>query len=159
MAAILKAPFPWFGGKSRAAPLIWERLGDVDNYVEPFFGSGAVLLGRPTPARSETVNDLDCYLSNFWRAVTAEPAAVAAAADWQVNEADLHARHLWGIPNMRLITQSNGTFPAILARVDSRYPTTGRCATGYMRRISGSRSFGGPGGHLKLNATCGCSRN
>lgn len=92
---MLKAPFPWFGGKSRAAPLIWERLGDVDNYVEPFFGSGAVLLGRPTPARSETVNDLDCYLSNFWRAVTAEPAAVAAAADWQVNEADLHARHLW----------------------------------------------------------------
>ena len=23
----LKAPFPWFGGKSRAAHLIWERFG------------------------------------------------------------------------------------------------------------------------------------
>jgi len=95
MADVLKAPFPWFGGKSRAAPLIWARLGDVDNYVEPFFGSGAVLLGRPTPARSETVNDLDCYLANFWRAIAAAPAEVAAHADWPVNEADLHARHLW----------------------------------------------------------------
>lgn len=95
MADVLKAPFPWFGGKSRAASLIWERLGNVDNYVEPFFGSGAVLLGRPTPARSETVNDLDCYLANFWRAITAAPAEVAAHADWPVNEADLHARHLW----------------------------------------------------------------
>lgn len=40
---ILKAPFPWFGGKSRVAPQVWERFGDVDNYVEPFAGSLAVL--------------------------------------------------------------------------------------------------------------------
>jgi DNA adenine methylase len=65
----LKAPFPWFGGKSRVADLVWERFGDPVNYVEPFFGSGAVLLGRPTPARTETVNDLDCFIANFWRAV------------------------------------------------------------------------------------------
>lgn len=44
----LRAPFPWFGGKSRAAPLIWEALGDVRNYVEPFAGSLAVLLGVMT---------------------------------------------------------------------------------------------------------------
>ena len=29
----LRAPFPWFGGKSRAAELIWSRLGEVSNYV------------------------------------------------------------------------------------------------------------------------------
>lgn len=56
----MKAPFPWFGGKSRAAHLVWEALGDVANYVEPFAGSLAVLLGRPTPPRIETVNDADC---------------------------------------------------------------------------------------------------
>lgn len=39
-----QAPFPWFGGKSRAAELIWSRFGDVPNYVEPFAGSLAVLL-------------------------------------------------------------------------------------------------------------------
>lgn len=91
----LKAPFPWFGGKSRAASLVWEGLGDVRNYVEPFAGSLAVMLARPHEPRIETVNDLDAYLANFWRAVKLDPVAVAEAADWPVNEADLHARHRW----------------------------------------------------------------
>lgn len=90
-----KAPFPWFGGKSRVAHLVWERFGNVPNYVEPFFGSGAVLLGRPHPPHTETVNDRDAYVSNFWRALQADPEAVAQWADWPVNECDLHARHRW----------------------------------------------------------------
>lgn len=92
---ILKAPFPWFGGKSRVARGVWERFGEVQNYVEPFAGSLAVLLGRPTPPKLETVNDKDCYLANFWRALASDPEQVAFYADWPVNEADLHARHLW----------------------------------------------------------------
>ena len=92
---MVKAPFPWFGGKSRAAALVWERLGDVGNYVEPFAGSLAVLLRRPHAPRIETVNDRDTYLSNFWRALTADPAAVTHHADWPVSEADLQARHRW----------------------------------------------------------------
>lgn len=93
---ILRAPFPWFGGKSRAAALCWQAFGaDVANYVEPFAGSLAVLLARPGEPRIETVNDLDAMVANFWRAVSFAPDAVAAAADWPVNEADLHARHLW----------------------------------------------------------------
>lgn len=92
----LRAPFPWFGGKSRISAQVWERLGNPPNYVEPFAGSLAVLLRRPRGAGlNETVNDLDAYLSNFWRAVSADPEAVAAFADWPVSEADLHARHLW----------------------------------------------------------------
>lgn len=91
----LRAPFPWFGGKSRARHLVWQAIGDVPNYVEPFAGSLAVLLGRPSAPRIETVNDLDCYLANFWRAVQAAPDEVAHHADWPVNEADLHARHRW----------------------------------------------------------------
>lgn len=91
----LKAPFPWFGGKSRAASLVWSRLGVVRNYVEPFAGSLAVALGNPHPPATETINDLDCYVANFWRAITADPDEVARWADWPVNEADLHARHQW----------------------------------------------------------------
>lgn len=91
----LRAPFPWFGGKSRAASLVWDALGNVANYVEPFAGSLAVLLARPHAPRVETVNDLDCYLANFWRAVAHAPDDVARFADWPVNEADLHARHKW----------------------------------------------------------------
>ena len=84
--------------------MIWDRFGDVANYVEPFAGSLAVLLSRPTEPRIETVNDLDCHVANFWRAVQAVPDAVAKWCDWPVNEADLHARHLWlvqGLPAHR----------------------------------------------------------
>jgi site-specific DNA-adenine methylase len=94
-ATTIKAPFPWFGGKSRVADLVWDRFGNVPNYVEPFAGSLAVLLGRPHTPKTETVNDLDCYLANFWRATKYNPAAVADYADWPVNEADLSARHQW----------------------------------------------------------------
>jgi site-specific DNA-adenine methylase len=92
---VLKAPFPWFGGKSRVSSLVWDRFGNVQNYVEPFFGSGAVLLGRPHAPSTETVNDLDCMVSNFWRALSHAPDEVALHADNPVNEADQHARHLW----------------------------------------------------------------
>jgi DNA adenine methylase len=92
---ILKAPFPYFGGKSTIADAVWARFGDVSNYVEPFFGSGAVLLARPHPPRTETVNDADGLLANFWRALQADPDAVAHYADWPVSEIDLHARHAW----------------------------------------------------------------
>lgn len=95
MSEPLKAPFPWFGGKSRAAELIWPRLGDVPNYSEPFAGSLAVLLRRPHAPGNEIINDLDCYVANAWRAIKQAPDAVAAHCDWPVNEADLHARHRW----------------------------------------------------------------
>jgi DNA adenine methylase len=98
-----KAPFPYFGGKSVIAPLVWQRLGQTPNYVEPFFGSGAMLLCRPgwTPdaAWVETVNDASGYVANFWRAVQADPEAVAHYADNPVNENDLHARHYWLVAN------------------------------------------------------------
>lgn len=99
------APFPYFGGKRRVAAEVWARFGDVKNYVEPFFGSGAVLLHRDTPVKTETVNDLDGLLCNFWRAVRADPEGVAAAADWPVSEADLHPRHLWLVRQREDITQ------------------------------------------------------
>lgn len=70
MLPALKSPYPYFGGKSRVAAEVWRRFGDVRNYVEPFFGSGAVLLARPQPFDGpETVNDLNAWLTNFWRAV------------------------------------------------------------------------------------------
>lgn len=100
----LKAPFPWFGGKSSVAAIVWERFGDVPNYVEPFFGSGAVLLGRPHEPKIETVNDRDGFVSNFWRATQADPEGVAKWADWPVNENDLHARHAWLVTHAAELT-------------------------------------------------------
>jgi hypothetical protein len=101
----LKAPFPWFGGKSKAADLIWSRFGaDCGNYVEPFFGSGAVWISRPPEYTGwATVNDLDGNVANVWRAMQLNPEAVAEAACWPVNECDLHARHLWLVNNAKAL--------------------------------------------------------
>lgn len=103
--APLTAPFPWFGGKSRVAGVVWERFGSTPNYVEPFFGSGAVLLARPGgPGPIETVNDKDGFVANFWRAIKADPEAVAQHADWPVNEIDQNARHIWLVRQRTTLT-------------------------------------------------------
>lgn len=88
----LKSPYPFFGGKSRAADIIWKAFGDVTNYVEPFGGSMAVLLASPQVSKIETVNDKDCFIANFWRAVSNNFEEVVKYADYPVNETDLHAR-------------------------------------------------------------------
>lgn len=77
------------------ADLVWSRLGNPDNYIEPFCGSAAMLLRRPGPPRVETLNDADGFLCNFWRATKMDPERVAEFADDPVNEIDLHARHRW----------------------------------------------------------------
>ncbi len=96
----------WAGGKSRVAGEVWSRFGNVRTYVEPFYGSGAVLLGRQlelahlgtawAPGDTiETACDADPYVTNFWRATARHADQVAVMADWPVHEADLHARHQW----------------------------------------------------------------
>jgi len=111
----LKAPFPYFGGKSRISPTIWAAIGsDVEHYVEPFAGSAAALLARPSlPASAvETINDRDGFVANFWRAVQADPDAVARHADRPVNERDLEAIHYW------LVSDAAPRLDGILARPD-----------------------------------------
>lgn len=105
MSEPLKAPFPYFGGKSKAAPAVWAAFGDVKNYVEPFAGSAAMLLAAPEGRRIETINDADGLLANFWRAVAHDPDAVAHHADWPVNEADLFSRHSWLVRHAPQLTE------------------------------------------------------
>jgi len=94
---LVAPPFPYFGGKRRVASQVWEGLGDVANYVEPFAGSLAVLLNRPLShaGTTSTVNDMDGFIANFWRALKHDPDGVAEYADDPVNETDLIAKHLW----------------------------------------------------------------
>ena len=97
MTATLSAPFPYFGGKRRAASLVWSALGDPSGYVEPFAGSAAVLLARPTftGRRVETLNDADGWLVNVWRSIQLSPEDVARHAWGPVTEIDYHARLAW----------------------------------------------------------------
>lgn len=93
---MLKAPFPYFGGKSTVASKVWHALGDCNHYIEPFFGSGAVLLSRPNWSEqsrfAETVNDKDGFIANVWRSLQFDPGEVSKWCDWPVNHADLAAR-------------------------------------------------------------------
>ena len=105
-ALAVKAPFPYFGGKSRVAEAVWQRLGSPARYIEPFAGSLAVLLARPRPfAGREIVNDSDGLLVNAWRAMARDPDAVAEHADWWATESDLHARHAWLVGQREDITR------------------------------------------------------
>lgn len=95
----LSAPFPYFGGKYKVADEVWARFGPVDNYIEPFGGSLAVLLARPESHewwnKKETAGDFSGHVVNFYRAVSAEPDKLAELALYPVAEADLTARHLY----------------------------------------------------------------
>ena len=91
----LPAPFPYFGGKGRWAAKVWQRFGHPHILAEPFAGSLAVLLHRPTPCKREVVCDTDGHVCNFWRAMAADAAAVAREADYPTIHQDLTARHRW----------------------------------------------------------------
>lgn len=103
----LTAPFTYFGGKSVVAGIVWDRFGaDIPNFIDPFMGSSSILLGRPIFSSQrriyETVNDVDSFVVNAYRAIKHDPAGVAMHADYPTFENDLHARHIW------LVNQSEG---------------------------------------------------
>jgi DNA adenine methylase len=93
----MKAPFPYFGGKSRVASLVWERFGDVKHYIEPFAGSLAVLLDRPhtITTQLETVGDLNGLIANFWRALQQDPRGLAQMVDGPLMEVNMHSERLY----------------------------------------------------------------
>lgn len=97
MASPLKAPYPWPGGKSDVAALIWSYLGDTPNFVEAFAGTGALTLARPhnLEGKTETLNDGDGFIINALRAIRDDPEATAHYCDWPVSEACLTGFHLW----------------------------------------------------------------
>lgn len=68
----MKPPVPYFGSKAALAPWIVSQLPAHEHYVEPYCGSLAVLLAKPS-SPLETVNDLDRHLITFWRVLRDRP--------------------------------------------------------------------------------------
>ena len=68
----MKPPFSYYGGKTRLAGKIADLLPDHSHYIEPYAGSLAVFLAK-TPAKMETLNDLDGDLMTFWRVLRDQP--------------------------------------------------------------------------------------
>ncbi len=58
--------FPYIGGKTRLADWVVSHLPPHTTYVEPFGGSGAVLLNKPQ-SKVEVFNDADSDVVTFFR--------------------------------------------------------------------------------------------
>lgn len=77
MNAVIKYP----GSKWRIARWIIRHFPEHRSYLEPFFGSGAVLFNkRRSPI--ETVNDLDGDVVNLFRQIREAPERLADAIYW-----------------------------------------------------------------------------
>lgn len=112
MTAAVRPPFPYPGNKHAIAPAIWQTLGDVPNYVEACAGTAAVHLARPHRGKVVTLNELDGFITNFYRAVQKDADAVAHWANWPVNEIDMHARNRFLIERGPVLEETLRADPA-----------------------------------------------
>jgi len=72
MHALMRYP----GSKWSLADWIISRFPEHHSYLEPFFGSGAVLFNKPR-SRIETVNDLDGNVVNLFEWIKKDPERLA----------------------------------------------------------------------------------
>lgn len=66
---MIVSPLNYHGGKTKLARRILELAPPHTHYTEAFFGGGSVLFTKNPENVSESVNDLDGELTNFWRVV------------------------------------------------------------------------------------------
>ena len=86
----LRPPITYVGRKIKAAPKVWERMGNVRTYIDPCCGSLAVPLASPYGAADrEIFNDVNGLVCNFHRAMRNHPRELAAAADRPTVHQDL----------------------------------------------------------------------
>ena len=77
MKCVLKYP----GAKNRIAEWIINFFPEHHSYLEPFFGSGAVLFRKPR-SNIETVNDLDGEVVNLFEWIKKDPEKLAYEIYW-----------------------------------------------------------------------------
>lgn len=74
----MKAFLNYPGAKWGLAKRIVEMMPKHRSYLEPFFGSGAVLFNKP-PSAIETVNDIDGEIVNFFKVLQTDAKSLAEA--------------------------------------------------------------------------------
>lgn len=72
----MKSPISWVGNKSSILKILYALFpAEYERYIEPFGGSGAVLLGKKQPDRFEVFNDFNGNLVNLYRCMRDRPLA------------------------------------------------------------------------------------
>ena len=77
MRSVLHYP----GSKKRIASWIIRHMPPHHSYLEPYFGSGAVLFNKPR-SNIETVNDLDGRVVNLFDWIRKDPERLAHEISW-----------------------------------------------------------------------------
>lgn len=81
MKAGMKAVMKYPGSKWSIARWIIDFFPEHHSYLEPFFGSGAVLFNKPR-SHIETVNDLDGNVVNLFEWIKRDPERLAHEIYW-----------------------------------------------------------------------------
>ena len=77
----MKAVFKYPGSKWSIADWIIQHFPEHHSYLEPFFGSGAVLFNKMR-SPIETVNDLDGYVTNLFSWIRNDPVRLCRMVYW-----------------------------------------------------------------------------
>ena len=87
MTAVVKYP----GAKWSIAKWVISHFVEHHSYLEPYFGSGAVLFSKPR-SNIETVNDLDGDVVNLFYWIRTDPERLARTIYWTPYSRDVYER-------------------------------------------------------------------
>ena len=93
MKAVIKYP----GSKWGMAEWIISKFPKHHSYVEPFFGSGAILFNKPR-SNIETVNDLDGNVVNLFRCIQQNPEKLARKIYYTPYARDVYEKAFYECP-------------------------------------------------------------
>lgn len=73
----IKPPVSWMGNKTSILHILYALFPlNYERYIEPFGGSGAVLLGKKKPDKFEVYNDFNHNLVNLFQCMRDRPVAL-----------------------------------------------------------------------------------
>ena len=97
MKAVAKYP----GSKWSLAQWITSYFPEHHSYLEPFFGSGAVLFNKPR-SHIETVNDLDSNVVNLFTCMREDPVKLASMVYMTPYAREVYERAFKEVPGINL---------------------------------------------------------
>lgn len=118
-----KPPLKWHGGKYYLASKIVEIMPSHQQYVEPFFGGGSVLLAKDPANVGEIVNDLNGHLTNFWRVLQDE---TLFARFYRIMQAVPFSETEWRDAHERLSKVEEPVEQAVAFYIECRQSHSGR---------------------------------
>lgn len=85
----LRPPVSYYGGKQMMLREILPLIPPHQKYCEPFLGGGAVFWAKQ-PCPVEVINDLDSFVSNFYKVIKSEFPALKSLIDATVYGRESH---------------------------------------------------------------------